>query len=152
MVDKDFSVPGCSAVLGGYFQAHVPCSSAKPDRLRHELEEPRGASLEHFGPPTPTTQPAMRIAAGSRFYRHPDGDAAEAWSDADQIAADVTNAGWYHAILIDPRTGMLHCGSERAKGWIRGGVLSPQNSARLVRSIVGRLRAEDPLCRRSMGL
>jgi gamma-glutamyltranspeptidase/glutathione hydrolase len=76
-------------------------------------EAPR---IEHEGSPTPTGKAGDPKGGLLKVER---GIPAAVISDLErrghQISGVLTNSGGYQAILIDPRTGMLHGGSEARK-------------------------------------
>jgi gamma-glutamyltranspeptidase/glutathione hydrolase len=113
--DKPFLVFG---VMGGDFQAqgHVQVLVNMIDFGMNVQEAGEAPRIEHVGSPTPTGKPGDPKGGTLNAER---GIPAAVLRDLErrghQVSVVLTNGGGYQAILIDPRTGMLHGGSEARK-------------------------------------
>jgi gamma-glutamyltranspeptidase / glutathione hydrolase len=105
-------------VMGGDFQAqgHVQVLVNMIDFGMNVQEAGESPRIEHVGSPTPTGK-AGDPKGG--VIQAEFGMSAAVLRDlatrGHQIKGVLTNGGGYQAILIDPRTGMLHGGSEARK-------------------------------------
>jgi gamma-glutamyltranspeptidase/glutathione hydrolase len=105
-------------VMGGDFQAqgHVQVLVNMLDFGMNVQEAGEAPRIEHVGSPTPTGKPGDK-KGGSLKAEH--GFPVAMLRDLERrghIVSTVTfNGGGYQGILIDPRTGMLHGGSEARK-------------------------------------
>jgi gamma-glutamyltranspeptidase/glutathione hydrolase len=69
-----------------------------------------------MGSPTPTGKPGDPSGGWLKVERGiPKATLDELKRRGHKIGAPVTNSGGYQGIMIDPRTGMLHGGSEPRK-------------------------------------
>lgn len=75
-------------------------------------EAPR---VEHVGSATPTGQPALGSGTVQAERGLPDEVVAELVKRGHTVRRVRTNGGGYQAILIDPKTGILHGGTEARK-------------------------------------
>jgi gamma-glutamyltranspeptidase/glutathione hydrolase len=76
-------------------------------------ESPR---VEHIGSPTPTGKPGNKKGGTINAERGiPAAVIVDLIRRGHQVNGVLANGGGYQAILIDPRTGMLHGGSEYRK-------------------------------------
>ena len=113
--DRPFLVFG---VMGGDYQAqgHVQVLVNLIDFGMNVQEAGEAPRIEHIGSPTPTGKPGDPKGGALNAER---GIPAAVLRDLErrghQVSVVLTNGGGYQAILIDPRTGMLHGGSEARK-------------------------------------
>ena len=113
--DRPFLVFG---VMGGDFQAqgHVQVLVNMLDFGMNVQEAGEAPRIEHIGSPTPTGKPGDPKGGAIQAER---GIPAAVLRDLERrghrVSIVLGNGGGYQAILIDPRTGMLHGGSEARK-------------------------------------
>ena len=113
--DRPFLVFG---VMGGDFQAqgHVQILVNMLDFGMNVQEAGEAPRIEHVGSPTPTGKPGDPKGGAIQAER---GIPAAVLRDLERrghrVSIVLGNGGGYQAILIDPRTGMLHGGSEARK-------------------------------------
>jgi gamma-glutamyltranspeptidase/glutathione hydrolase len=118
MVTKDDKPYLVFGVMGGDFQAqgHVQVLVNMIDFGMNVQEAGESPRIEHVGSPTPTGKPGDPKGGTIQAER---GIPAAVLRDlarrGHQVTGVLTNGGGYQAILIDPRTGMLHGGSETRK-------------------------------------
>jgi gamma-glutamyltranspeptidase/glutathione hydrolase len=118
MVTKDDKPYLVFGVMGGDYQAqgHVQVLVNMIDFGMNVQEAGEAPRIEHEGSPTPTGKAGDPKGGLLKVER---GIPAAVISDLErrghQISGVLTNSGGYQAILIDPRTGMLHGGSEARK-------------------------------------
>lgn len=113
--DRPFLVFG---VMGGDYQAqgHVQILVNLIDFGMNIQEAGEAPRLEHIGSPTPTGKPGDAKGGTIKAERGiPAAVLRDLESRGHQISGVVTNGGGYQAILIDPKTGMLHGASEARK-------------------------------------
>jgi gamma-glutamyltranspeptidase/glutathione hydrolase len=105
-------------VMGGDMQAqgHVQVLVNLIDFGMNVQEAGEAPRLEHVGSPTPTGQPGDKDGGTTKAENgFPAEVLAELARRGHHISHVLTNGGGYQAIWIDPRTGMLHGGSEYRK-------------------------------------
>jgi gamma-glutamyltranspeptidase/glutathione hydrolase len=118
MVTKDDQPYLVFGVMGGDFQAqgHVQVLINMIDFGMNVQEAGEAPRIEHVGSPTPTGKPGDPKGGRINAERGiPTAVLRDLERRGHQVSVDVTNGGGYQAILIDPRTGMLHGGSEARK-------------------------------------
>jgi gamma-glutamyltranspeptidase/glutathione hydrolase len=118
MVTKDGQPWLVFGVMGGDMQAqgHVQVLVNMIDFGMNVQEAGEAPRVEHIGSPTPTGQPGDKEGGTTKAERGlPASVIAELTRRGHQVSGILTNGGGYQAILIDPRTGMLHGGSEYRK-------------------------------------
>lgn len=118
MVTRDGMPYLVFGVMGGDFQAqgHVQVLVNLIDFGMNVQEAGEAPRIEHIGSPTPTGR--RGDPNGGALYAErgiPESVLRELERRGHQVMADAPNGGGYQAILIDPRTGMLHGGSEARK-------------------------------------
>jgi gamma-glutamyltranspeptidase/glutathione hydrolase len=118
MVTKDGKPWLVFGVMGGDMQpqgqVEVLCNLIDFGmNIQEAGEAPR---LEHLGSPTPTGRPG-RAGGGTVAAERgiPDGVIEELKRRGHNVVGTKTNGGGYQGIFIDPRTNMLHGGSEARK-------------------------------------
>ena len=118
MVTKDGKPYLVFGVMGGDYQAqgHVQVLVNLIDFGMNVQEAGEAPRIEHVGSPTPTGKPGDKKGGAIKAER---GIPAAVLRDLEkrghEVSVVVTNGGGYQAILIDPRTNMLHGGSESRK-------------------------------------
>jgi len=118
MVTKDGQPYLVFGVMGGDFQAqgHVQVLVNMIDFGMNVQEAGEAPRIEHEGSPTPTGKPGDPKGGLIKAER---GFPASVLRDLErrghQVNTVVTGNGGYQAILIDPRTGILHGGTESRK-------------------------------------
>jgi gamma-glutamyltranspeptidase/glutathione hydrolase len=118
MVTKDERPYLVFGVMGGDYQAqgHTQVLVNLIDFGMNVQEAGEAPRIEHVGSPTPTGKPGDPKGGAIHAER---GIPAAVLRDLErrghQVSVVPTNGGGYQAILIDPRTGMLHGGSEARK-------------------------------------
>ena len=118
MVTKDDRPYLVFGVMGGDFQAqgHVQVLVNMLDFGMNVQEAGEAPRIEHDGSPTPTGKPGDPKGGKIKAERGiPTAVLLDLERRGHQITIVPTNGGGYQAILIDPRTGMLHGGSEARK-------------------------------------
>ena len=118
MVTKDNQPWLVFGVMGGDMQAqgHVQVLVNMIDFGMNVQEAGEAPRVEHIGSPTPTGKPGDKKGGTINAERGiPDAVITELMRRGHQVKGVITNGGGYQAILIDPRTGMLHGGSEARK-------------------------------------
>lgn len=118
MVTKDGQPWLVFGVMGGDMQAqgHVQVLVNMIDFGMNVQEAGEAPRVEHVGSPTPTGKPGDKKGGTINAERGiPAAVRAELMRRGHQVNGVLTNGGGYQAILIDPRTGMLHGGSEYRK-------------------------------------
>jgi gamma-glutamyltranspeptidase/glutathione hydrolase len=118
LVTKDGQPWLVFGVMGGDMQAqgHVQVLVNMIDFGMNVQEAGEAPRVEHIGSPTPTGKPGNKKGGTINAER---GIPAAVLTDlarrGHQVSGVLTNGGGYQAIWIDPRTGMLHGGSEYRK-------------------------------------
>lgn len=118
MVTKDGKPYLVFGVMGGDYQAqgHAQMLINMLDFGMNVQEAGEAPRIEHVGSPTPTGKPGDPKGGTIKGER---GIPVAVLLDLERRGHHVTivptNGGGYQAILIDPRTGMLHGGSEARK-------------------------------------
>ena len=105
-------------VMGGDMQAqgHVEVLVNMIDFGMNVQEAGEAPRVEHVGSPTPTGKAGDKTGGNIKAERGiPAAVIADLTRRGHQVSGVITNGGGYQAILIDPRTGMLHGGSEYRK-------------------------------------
>jgi gamma-glutamyltranspeptidase/glutathione hydrolase len=105
-------------VMGGDFQAqgHVQVLVNLIDFGMNVQEAGEAPRIEHIGSPTPTGKPGDPKGGTIKAERGiPTAVLRDLERRGHQVIGEATNGGGYQAILIDPRTGMLHGASEARK-------------------------------------
>lgn len=118
MVTKDGNPWLVFGVMGGDMQAqgHVQVLVNMIDFGMNVQEAGDAPRVEHVGSPTPTGKPGDKEGGTIKAERGiPDAVIRELMRRGHQVVGVPTNGGGYQAILIDPRTGMLHGASEYRK-------------------------------------
>jgi gamma-glutamyltranspeptidase/glutathione hydrolase len=118
LVTKDGEPWLIFGVMGGDMQAqgHVQVLVNMIDFGMNVQEAGEAPRVEHIGSPTPTGKPGNKKGGTIKAERGiPDAVLLELMRRGHQVNGVLTNGGGYQAILIDPRTGMLHGGSEYRK-------------------------------------
>lgn len=118
MVTKDARPFLVFGVMGGDFQAqgHVQVLVNMLDFGMNVQEAGEAPRIEHVGSPTPTGKPGDPKGGALKAERGiPTAVLRDLERRGHQVSEVVTNGGGYQAILIDPKTGMLHGGSEARK-------------------------------------
>ena len=118
MVTKDDKPYLVFGVMGGDFQAqgHVQVLVNLIDFGMNVQEAGEAPRIEHVGSPTPTGRPGDPNGGMIQAERGiPAAVLRDLQKRGHQVIDVLTNGGGYQAILIDPRTGMLHGGSEARK-------------------------------------
>jgi gamma-glutamyltranspeptidase/glutathione hydrolase len=118
MVTKDGQPWLVFGVMGGDMQAqgHVEVLVNLIDFGMNVQEAGEAPRVEHIGSPTPTGKPGAKDGGTTKAERGlPAAVIAELTRRGHQVQGVLVNGGGYQAILIDPRTGMLHGGSEYRK-------------------------------------
>jgi gamma-glutamyltranspeptidase/glutathione hydrolase len=118
MVTKDGQPWLVFGVMGGDMQAqgHVQVLVNLIDFGMNVQEAGDAPRVEHVGSPTPTGKPGDKDGGTIKAERGiPAAVVTELLRRGHQVAGVPSNTGGYQAILIDPRTGMLHGGSEYRK-------------------------------------
>lgn len=118
MVLKDGKPWFCFGVMGGDMQpqGHVQVLVNMIDFGMNVQEAGDAPRVEHVGSSTPTGKKADKKGGTTKaeIGLHP-GILEELARRGHQIQATVRNGGGYQGILIDPKTNMLHGGSESRK-------------------------------------
>jgi gamma-glutamyltranspeptidase/glutathione hydrolase len=118
MVTKDDKPFLTFGVMGGDFQAqgHVQVLVNLIDFGMNIQEAGEAPRIEHIGSPTPPGKPGDPKGGTIQAER---GISPAVLRDLERrghhVVGVLTNGGGYQAILIDPRTGMLHGASEARK-------------------------------------
>jgi gamma-glutamyltranspeptidase/glutathione hydrolase len=118
MVTKDGQPWLVFGVMGGDMQAqgHVQVLVNMIDFGMNVQEAGEAPRVEHVGSPTPTGKPGDKKGGTINAERGiPAAVQLELIRRGHQVNGVLTNGGGYQAIMIDPRTGMLHGGSEYRK-------------------------------------
>ncbi len=118
MVTKDGQPWLVFGVMGGDMQAqgHVQVLVNLIDFGMNVQEAGDAPRVEHVGSPTPTGKKGDKEGGTTKAERGlPAAVVTELLRRGHQVAGVPSNSGGYQAILIDPRTGMLHGGSEYRK-------------------------------------
>ncbi len=118
LVTKDGQPWLVFGVMGGDMQAqgHVQVLVNLIDFGMNVQEAGEAPRVEHLGSPTPTGKPGDKKGGTINAERGiPAAVITELMRRGHQVSGVLTNGGGYQAILIDPRTGMLHGGSEYRK-------------------------------------
>lgn len=118
MVTKDDKPYLVFGVMGGDFQAqgHVQVLVNLIDFGMNVQEAGEAPRIEHVGSPTPTGKAGDPKGGKIQAERGiPTAVLRELQRRGHQVVSDASNGGGYQAIFIDPRTGMLHGGSEARK-------------------------------------
>ena len=140
MVTKDDKPYLVFGVMGGDFQAAgARAGAGEHDRLRHERAGSRRGPAHRARrlADADGQSPAIRKGGPDQSRtRHPAAVLRELERRGHQVGTVTTNGGGYQAILIDPRTGMLHGGSEARKDGCAAGVLRSASSNRRERRTI----------------
>jgi gamma-glutamyltranspeptidase / glutathione hydrolase len=118
MVTKDGKPYLVFGVMGGDYQAqgHVNVLVNLIDFGMNVQEAGEAPRIEHVGSPTPTGKLGDPKGGTIKAERGiPTAVLRELERRGHQVSFESSNGGGYQAILIDPRTGMLHGGSEARK-------------------------------------
>jgi gamma-glutamyltranspeptidase / glutathione hydrolase len=118
LVTKDGQPYLVFGVMGGDYQAqgHVQVLVNMIDFGMNVQEAGEAPRIEHVGSPTPTGKPGDPKGGAIQAERGiPTAVLRDLERRGHQVSIVLTNGGGYQAILIDPRTGMLHGGSEERK-------------------------------------
>jgi len=118
MVTKDDKPYLVFGVMGGDYQAqgHTQVLVNLIDFGMNVQEAGEAPRIEHVGSPTPTGKPGDPKGGAIRAERGiPTAVLRDLERRGHQVSVVLSNGGGYQAILIDPRTGMLHGGSEARK-------------------------------------
>jgi gamma-glutamyltranspeptidase/glutathione hydrolase len=118
MVTKDGQPFLVFGVMGGDFQAqgHAQVLINMIDFGMNIQEAGEAPRIEHIGSPTPTGKLGDPKGGTIQAERGiPAAVLRDLQRRGHQVNGVLTNGGGYQAILIDPRTGMLHGGSEARK-------------------------------------
>jgi gamma-glutamyltranspeptidase/glutathione hydrolase len=118
MVTKDDRPYLVFGVMGGDYQAqgHVQVLVNLIDFGMNIQEAGEAPRIEHVGSPTPTGKPGDPKGGKTNAERGiPASVVRDLEARGHRVSVDVPNGGGYQAILIDPRTGMLHGASEARK-------------------------------------
>jgi gamma-glutamyltranspeptidase/glutathione hydrolase len=118
MVTKDDKPWLTFGVMGGDMQAqgHVQVLINMIDFGMNVQEAGEAPRVEHVGSPTPTGKAGDKKGGTIHAERGiPAAVIADLERRGHQLKGVNTNGGGYQAIMIDPRTGMLHGGSEYRK-------------------------------------
>ncbi|HKB40457.1 MAG TPA: gamma-glutamyltransferase [Gemmataceae bacterium] len=117
-VTKDGKPWFCFGVMGGDMQpqGQVEVLVNLIDFGTNVQEAGEAPRLEHIGSATPTGRPGRADGGGVRAERGiPDAVVEELRRRGHKVSRVTTNGGGYQGILIDPKTNMLHGGSEARK-------------------------------------
>ena len=118
MVTKEGKPAFVFGVMGGDMQAqgHVEVLVNMIDFGMNVQEAGEAPRVEHIGSPTPTGRPGDDKGGTINAERGIPGEViAELIRRGHQVSGVPSNNGGYQGIWIDPRTGMLHGGSEYRK-------------------------------------
>jgi gamma-glutamyltranspeptidase/glutathione hydrolase len=117
MVLKDGKPWLVFGVMGGDMQpqGHVQVLCNLIDFGMNVQQAGEAPRVEHRGSATPTGRPALGVGTVMTERGIPDMVAAELEKRGHRVELIRVNGGGYQAILIDPKTGMLHGGSEGRK-------------------------------------
>jgi len=118
MVTKDGQPYLVFGVMGGDYQAqgHAQVLINLIDFGMNIQEAGEAPRIEHIGSPTPTGKAGDPKGGTIQAERGiPAAVLADLQRRGHQVTGVLTNGGGYQAILIDPRTGMLHGASEARK-------------------------------------
>jgi gamma-glutamyltranspeptidase / glutathione hydrolase len=115
MVTRDGKPWFCFGVMGGDMQpqGQVEVLVNLIDFGMNVQEAGEAPRLEHVGSATPTGRPGAGRVLAERGI--PDAVVAELRRRGHRVGRVKTNGGGYQGILIDPKTNMLHGGSEARK-------------------------------------
>ncbi len=117
MVLKDGKPWLVFGVMGGDMQpqGHVEVLCNLIDFGMNVQQAGEAPRIEHRGSATPTGLPAKGVGTVLAERGIPDRVVAELQKRGHKVQRVRVNGGGYQAILIDPKTGMLHGGSEARK-------------------------------------
>src|SRR5262249_29967466 len=118
LVTKDGRPWFCFGVMGGDMQpqGQVEVLVNLIDFGMNVQEAGEAPRLEHVGSATPTGRPERAGGGSVRAERGiPDAVVEELRRRGHRVSRVNTNGGGYQGILIDPKTNMLHGGSEPRK-------------------------------------
>ncbi|MFO0965613.1 MAG: gamma-glutamyltransferase [Gemmataceae bacterium] len=118
MVTKDGLPWLVFGVMGGDMQAqgHVQVLVNLIDFGMNVQEAGEAPRFEHIGSPTPTGKKGAKDGGTAKAERGiPAAVIRDLMRRGHQVVGVQTNGGGYQAIMIDPRTGMLHGGTEYRK-------------------------------------